>query len=308
MNPSTALELLRPVPVAQTVCAIIVTYYPDAQLLERVEKVLAQVPQVLIVDNGSPTAHFKQLNALAQHSKVHLIPNGRNEGLGAALNTGVRWAASHGFRWVVTLDQDTTIGPAMIDRLTALVHGYREPERLAVVGSNFRDRANGRLVCEPGNAATAGSYIEAMTVVTSGSLVSIDAFQSIGGFRDDFFIDCLDHEYCLRARASGFHVIISANPIMDHEIGHMTEHRFLWKKVRTLNHSPLRQYFTTRNSILLVRGYLGREPRWILGYLWNWFKSSVFMFLFEPQRFSKLSNIIHGFADGILGRTGPLRR
>jgi rhamnosyltransferase len=107
------------------------------------------------------------------------------------------------------LGQDTTIAPDMVVSLTEIVRSDPHAPQLAIVGSNFKDKVTGRLnttVARPGDPGAT----ETVTTITSGSLVSLTVFQLLGGLRDDFFIDCVDHEYCLRARAHGFRVMITS--------------------------------------------------------------------------------------------------
>jgi rhamnosyltransferase len=303
MKTSTSVENPPPPPDALTVCAIIVTYYPDAYLFDRIERVAKQVAQILIVDNGSPSPYKLQIREIADKLQAHLILNSNNRGLACALNAGARWAASHGYRWALTLDQDTTVASDMIATLADVFRSYPSPERLAVIGSNYRHKTKGTLLSETMSIPSDFPGWEMTAVLTSGSLVSLDSFQAVGGFRDDFFIDCVDFEYCLRTRAHGLHVAMSFKPVMEHGIGCLTEHRLLWKKVGTSNHSPVRQYFMTRNTLILAREYLAKEPRWILSYLWAWVKSVLLVCLFEAERVPKIKNILRGCFDGVLGRT-----
>jgi rhamnosyltransferase len=290
----------------QSVCAVMVTHHPDGGLVDRILRIAPQVAQTVIVDNGSSASCMEPIRKLTHTIPVYLILNRSNEGIASALNVGTRWAASEGFRWVLTLDQDTTVLPDMMDVLAEVVRFYPFPERLAVIGSNYRDKVNGTLFCEPTNRTDGFPGREMTSVLTSGSLISIDAFQKIGGFRDDFFIDCVDHEYCLRARARGFHVVLTSAPVMEHGIGHLTEHRLLWRKVHTSNHSPVRVYFTTRNILILAREYLAKEPRWIIESLLGQTKSILLVCLFERDRISKMKYALRGCIDGVLGRTGSL--
>jgi rhamnosyltransferase len=292
--------------MAQTICAVVVTYFPDGDFLQRIEKVALQVAKIVIVDNGSSPPCVEQLTRVAESLSAHLILNPCNQGLASGLNTGVRWAALQGFQWALTLDQDTTVAPDMIETLTTLVDCYSGRGQLAVVGSNYRDKVNGALFHEPVTAVNGFPGKEMTSVLTSGSLISIPAFQAIGGFRDDFFIDCVDHEYCLRARSHGFHVVLASKPIMDHGIGHGAQRRLLWKTVATSNHSPVRQYFLARNSLILAREYWGKESPWIRFYLWAWMKLLVRVVLLEQERLSKIKHVLMGCVDGILGRTGSL--
>jgi rhamnosyltransferase len=308
MEPSTDVRTLPSAPVSQTICAVVVTYFPDSDFFKRLERVVSQVPQTVIVDNGSSASCVEQLNRAADRLSIHLILNPCNEGLASALNTGVRWAASHGFQWALTLDQDTTVAPDMVETLAALVGCYASPEHLAVIGSNYRDKVNGALFRELVPTANGFSGREMTSVLTSGSLTSIPVFQSIGGFRENFFIDCIDHEYCLRARSRGFHVVLTSKPVMEHGIGHLTAHRLLWRKVNTSNHSPLRRYFTFRNMVIVTREYFFKEPGWISYALWGLTKSLILIFLFEKDPLTKLRFIFRGCLDGALGRTGPLKK
>lgn len=295
-----------PQPAAQTICAVVVTYHPDLGIADRIERITEQFGQTVVVDNGSRTSCVEQLREVGERSGVHLILNASNEGIARALNAGVRWAASQGYRWVLTLDQDTSIGPDMVDSLAEVFRSCRFPERVAVIGSNFRHKVNGKVWSNEATGPNHPAGKEMETVITSGSLVSVDVFQSIGGFRDDFFIDCVDHEYCLHARSHGYRILMTTKAVMEHGVGSLTEHRLLWRRVSASNHSPLRRYFMARNTMILAREYIGAEPHWILKYLWASVKSILVVCLFEEERISKVKKTIHGCIDGILGRTSLL--
>lgn len=304
MDSSAAIQTVHQVPFCEMVCAVIVTYFPDSQLMDRLERVTVQVAQTVIVDNGSPALCVERIKEFSKGSAIHLILNEFNEGIASAMNAGVRWAASRGFHWVLTLDQDTLVAGDMVETFETVVRSYPRPEHLAVIGSNYQDKVNGKLFFEPVGKTDSFPSNKITSVLTSGSLVSVDAFNAIGGFRDDFFIDCVDHEFCLHARARGFDVVVTSKPIMQHEIGHLTEHWLCGRKVRASNHSPLREYYRTRNSVVLIREYLTGEPWWMVRYLWAWYKSLAVMFLFEEDRRQKMRNMIRGGIDGLLGRTG----
>jgi rhamnosyltransferase len=301
MKSSTAIETVRQAPSSETICAVVVTYFPDVQIVDRLKRITAQVAQTVVVDNGSSASCLEQITGFSKGSAIHLILNKSNEGLASALNTGVRWAIEHGYPWVLTLDQDTLIEPDMVELFAQAYRWYPCSEKIAVIGSNYRDKTTGKVLW---NAAADGSpAMEIPAVLTSGSVVSTDAFQALGGFRDDFFIDCVDFEYCLRARAEGFHVLMTSRPAMEHGIGHRTQHRLLWRTFGTSNHSPVRQYFVARNTLILVRDYLHKETPWIREHFWAWVRSIVRVLLFEKQRIAKTKYILKGFVDGIYGRT-----
>jgi rhamnosyltransferase len=231
----------------------------------------------------------------------HVILNSRNEGIARALNLGADWAVRHGYSWMLMLDQDTTVSPEMMPSLAQLFLRDPSSNNLAIIGSNYIDKATGLVKTD---FAPAGVFQaqEMVSVLTSGSLLSLSAYQTLGPFRDDFFIDCVDHEYCLRARSRGYRVIMTSHPVMAHGIGNLTVHKFLWKTIGASNHEPSRQYFMSRNTWILAREYLAKEPRWILHYLRAWLKSTVVICLFERQRYKKLKNITRGCIDGLISK------
>jgi rhamnosyltransferase len=292
-------------PARDVVCAIVVTFNPDSDLCSRLERIARQLPRVVIVDNCSTAPCVVQLTKSADQLGIHLILNSSNMGIARALNQGVRWAAEQGFGWVLALDQDTIIAPEMVESLGRVYRASTSPAAIAVIGSNFR---------RPGNATPFHNFTnlngafgrEVKTVITSGSLMSLDVFHAIGGFRDDFFIDSVDLEYCLRARAHGFRVMMSSVPLMDHSIGRVSDHRLPWKNTGTSNHPPWRHYFMARNTMILAREYISKEPSWVLSSLWSRVKSILLVLFFERERLPKIRYFALGLIDGVLGRTNKL--
>ncbi len=290
-------------------CAVIVTYHPDGGLPRRVAGIAQQVGAVVIVDNHSSDEARRMLRDLCAGSpNVDLIANRENRGVAAALNQGIEWARARGYAWALTLDQDTIPMDSLVPTLAAVYEEARATKRIAVIGSNYVDG-------DPGGEGArwrAGdddgrTWIETATVLTSGSALSLSAFEVVGPFREELFIDHVDHEYCLRARASGFSVILARNPVMTLSIGAATNHRLLWKEFRTANHPAQRWYFSSRNLTVLVRQYWRREFRWALAAaVWH-LKTTFVMALFEEERLAKLREAATGLWDGLRRRLGGYR-
>ncbi len=285
-------------PVREAICAVVVTYHPDSNLLSRVERVVEQVAQVLIVDNGSSELCVGRIRELADKLNVHLILNKCNGGVAQALNEGARWADEQGYRWVLTLDQDTVVADDIVETLSAVYEEFADKERLALIGSNYRDPISGGLFL-PLSCDDHCSWQEVKTAITSGSIISLSIYHAIGPFREEFFIDCVDCEYCLRARSLGFNVIMARKPLLQHTIGATTMHKLPWKMTGTTNHSPVRRYYMTRNQLVLAREYLRREPVWTLSTLYRHLKSTISMCLFEKDILRKLKYTAIGVLDGL---------
>lgn len=284
----------------KNVCAVIVTYHPDDDLERRVAAISGQVDRVVIVDNHSSAEKSRVLDRIAERKDVQLIRNAQNLGVATALNEGMIWARQHGYAWAFLFDQDSVLAEGAFDTLVDVLKGYGEAESPAVLGCNYRDVHAGRLRY-PDESAVGISWRERKTVITSGSLVSIGVYDAIGPFRDAFFIDHVDDEYCLRARRRGYKVISTCKPVMLHSVGATTLHRLLWKRTGVTNHPPFRRYYMTRNHIILIKEYCAIEPRWVYDTAYSRMKSLVLLCLFEKQRPAKIRNVLRGFFHGVFG-------
>jgi len=289
-----------PSPSKDNIAAVIVSYNPDSEFAHRLDRIFPQVARVIVVDNSSVS--FREELHRVLLSKVELIANPYNVGLAGALNQGVRRAVELGFAWVLMLDQDSLIDHDMVDCLLEIYHHYPFPQKVGLIGSNARSPISGRLYMECYQRQKI--FMEVKTPMTSGSLLSVNAYEQIGPFRDDFFIEAIDLEYCLRLRKHGYKVLISCKPLMTHAAGKMKERRFLRRVVVVPDHEPWRYHYQLRNLIFVVRSYFWQEPGWVFVALVNFMKALVRILLFEDNRLRKFNAIWRGIRDGIISRNG----
>ncbi|HLF18222.1 MAG TPA: glycosyltransferase family 2 protein [Candidatus Omnitrophota bacterium] len=253
------------------------------------------------MDNASNEQARKNLEHISKELNIHLILNTRNLGVATALNQGARCAIGHGYKWVLTFDQDTTAQENMLSALREIYDSYEQKTKIAVIGSNYIDEKTNTIV-HPISSDRKKTFKEVKTVITSGSLVSLEIYQKIGGFRDEFFIDAVDHEYCLKARHHGYKVLLSSMPLMKHPVGENTVH-IPWLKLHIFNHSALRRYFMARNGMILSLEYLLRDPCWALSRLFRLIASIIVMCFHGGSVPKKLKYALLGIVDGILRNT-----
>lgn len=282
------------------ICAIVVTYNPDNDFYVRVAKIAAQVNKVLIVDNNSESATLQILCNLSCSSSYHLISNNDNLGVATALNIGMCWAKKCNYDWVVTFDQDTLVSDTLIQSLLNVGRQTAENGEIALIGANYLDSGSGKTFLNFSNPSNT-SYVEVKTVITSGCLMPVALFDKLGPFRDEFFIDFVDIEYCLRAHARGCKVYVTSEPLMEHSVGATTMYSLPWKVTGTSNHSPFRRYFMARNFIVIAREYFKTEPLWVTTTFIRRLKSILLMCLFENAITLKLKLTLLGFFDGFTG-------
>jgi rhamnosyltransferase len=294
-------------PAVENICAIIVTYFPDAHFAERLARIRAQVGRTIIVDNTGATGSITA--AVAGDSDI--IRNDSNLGIGEALNQGMACAAVLGYKWAISFDQDSWVDPDLVSTLISIYEQQPAPERVGIIGCNFEEE-NVRVPSVPFTAG--GPMFRDMTaVITSGSLLSLMTHKRVGRFRSDFFIDFVDHEYCLRLLKLGYKVLSSTKPLMLHALGEGTvltsigDDRKL--AIVLTNRSPLRRYYMTRNGLLVARQYFSVAPAWVLRSVSSLLLLATLKIPWEKKaRLKKFRATICGLLDALRAKTGKADR
>ena len=290
-------------PEVSNICAIVVTFFPDGQLSERLERIRPQVSKIIIVDNtgaATPATSFEQPGSKG----LEIIHNDKNLGIAQALNQGIQRAMELGYLWIICFDQDTYVHADLVENLIAIYLQQPRPETIGIIGCNFEDRNIG--ACPNDFSSDEKAFLEVETVITSGSMISAPTFLKAGPFRSDFFIDFVDNEYCLRLRKLGYTVLTSTAPLMSHSLGAATQDFKLGKiTFRRSNRSALRRYYMTRNALLVARYYFSVAPRWILGSLTGVLVFAVLKIPMERQsKWKKFRATLYGIYDALRGKTG----
>ena len=276
--------------VANT-AAVIVSYHPDKEFVERLAKLRRQFAAVYWVDNTPGAAvgskHLSDLD-------VDYISQGVNSGLGTALNTGCAAALRDGFEWVVTFDQDSDIAA---DFLGQQIAAWQESDSSAfIMGCNYSAGDN---VDKP--RFREGDYmVVCKTVITSGCLMCLPVWDDLGRFRDDYFIDGIDHEICLRGRSKGLVVSRHGRVLMKHRIGERSANY----RILPYLHTPVRKYYSMRNGTQNILRYATSEPLWAVRKSATLAWEVVIALLFEPDRRRKMRAMFRGLRDGLTSRMG----
>jgi rhamnosyltransferase len=279
-------------------CAVVTTYNPDEGLSARIDRIIKQVNGVIIIDNHSNDVSKKILIGMASKKGINFIYNKANKGIAYALNQGICWAEEKNYRYVVMLDQDSDIDDDMVNKLYESYENLSGKEKIAIIGSNYVVPITKRALLEL-KFRDKKPAVEVKTVITSGSFMSLSVFQEIGPFREEFFIDLVDIEYCLRAKAKGFKIFLLTKPVMRHSIGNATMHKLPWKSTGTSHHPAIRRYYMARNHIILAKEYLFVNPVWVIQSLYSRTKSTILMCIFENNRLIKMKYTVLGIVDGL---------
>ncbi len=297
------------------VLAVMVTYYPDDGLQERVAALLDQVDELLIVDNTPESTEPLRKLAGADEvmGKLTIRTMGSNAGVAAALNIGVTEATRRKFGLLLTLDQDSNLPPFAVERMRAILASAPD---VAVACPLFFERFSGRRSyipvkkgwLRPQRIKPNSGHYDVYSAITSGSLYKTLIFDLVGGFANEYFVDSVDTEFSLRIIRKKFRIVVASDVDMSHSFGNRAFVNRLGVSIATANYPPIRHYYQARNRVFLYKKYGLRFPLYVLYDLSVGARNLMRMLLAERGKKEKLAMMARGFADGLRGRGGPYAR
>ena len=214
---------------------------------------------------------------------------------------------------ILLLDQDSALPDGMVKKLLdAECQLLAAGKKVAAVGPLFVEEKTGEIsrtvrhrwfgikreVVDRNGAAP----VETDYLIASGSLIRASVLREIGGMMDALFIDWVDIEWGLRARACGFGSYLVPGALLRHSVGDLSVK--IWGKSLPF-HNDLRNCYIVRNSVYLLRvktmGWqwriltVPRIPHYIYLYFWH-----------SQHRMKSLRLLMHAFWDGLRGKLGRL--
>ncbi|HKU17795.1 MAG TPA: hypothetical protein VJP80_00830 [Candidatus Saccharimonadales bacterium] len=298
--------------------AVVVSYRPDLLILSALLEALApQVAVIQLVDNTQvEDTRVADLVQQLDLPALRLQRLGNNYGIARAINLGAQAAWTDGASHILLSDQDSLPSPDMVRNLLRIEAELRaRGELVGAVGPTYTDTHTG--ITFPFQVDVPGKFfyghvrpsaevpvVEALSLITSGTLISSAAWTAIGPMREDFFIDHVDIEWSHRARATGLKLFGTYNATMGHRMGddQLRVWYFGWRRENA--YSPLRVYYRTRNFIALCRlSFMPARWKWRNG----WYCAGVVysQVFYGRQRGAALRMALRGLWDGLRDRLGP---
>jgi GT2 family glycosyltransferase len=237
--------------------SVVIPNYRRPDLLRRclhsvlaAQSASAHAVELIVVDDGSRDASCALVRE--QFPAVRLIALEVNRGYPGAVNAGI--AASRG-EWVLTLNNDTTVDPALFDRLLETV-GPRPDVGLAAAQQRFsaapgiiysagtvldtRGQASDRLMGAP-IAAGESEPVEVFGACGAAALYRRSLLTELGGFDQRFAFGLEDVDVAWRAQMGGWRCLYVPDAIVYHDLGGTIRHG-----------SDLRLFQAGRNRWLLI--------------------------------------------------------
>lgn len=229
---------------------IVVVFYPDHAKLLELCNVVGRDANVVIVDNTPNAVHPSDLRVACWISMEG------NKGIAAAQNAGIRAAITRGAQTVAFFDQDSMpeaqLLPTLIAALGSPPQGIVAPICVdARTGDEYPPfRFNSWGWAKPIFVARNAENVAADLIISSGSVAASNVFDKAGLMDEDFFIDYVDLEWCIRCRNAGIPITVVSSVSMHHSIGNDV---VKYGSVTTYVHSPVRAYYRLRNAFMLLR-------------------------------------------------------
>ena len=236
------------------------------QCLASVQGLAYPNAQVLVVDNASTDGSAAMVRA--EFPLAEVLSLAENLGATGASNVGFERALALKADYVLRMDSDTVVDPAMLNHLvrfaefepqagvlTAKIYFYDRPQVVWSTGARRNRWTLGAIdtgLLAADDEATAPRRVD--YAWSTGMLVRAALLRRAGGFDPAFKVYYEEIDFCLRAQAAGYTIW-------------MVPQAKLWHKIESAKEGPLIAYNWNRSKMILFNKY-GRGWRrlFLIGY------------------------------------------
>lgn len=273
---------------------VVVLYKPENEVITNLLSYSSLLNKLYVIDN-SETTNTHLVGELQKIINSEYIELRENKGIAYAFNLAAEKSITQGVQWLLTMDQDSKFEDSYFERF---IEDFRTIDKTNVgIFAPFNGIYRYEHELKKG-------IIETNRVISSGNLINLDAYSTVGGFDEKLFIDFVDHDYCFKLRKSGYKILVDYNISLNHKLGNLKIISFLGKKRLVMDHNPLRKYYITRNRLEIIRRYFLFYKQDVIKMVFMFFYELFFMLFFEDKKLLKLKMIYLGIIDNIGGRFG----
>ena len=107
------------------IAGIVTLYNPSDKDIKNISTYIDDIDKLYIIDN---TEGNDNKSRIPKNKKIEYTFKNENIGVAAALNIGAKKAIKDGFKYLLTLDQDTTFKPKVMDMLKDAINKFNMDE------------------------------------------------------------------------------------------------------------------------------------------------------------------------------------
>ena len=231
------------------IAGVVILYHPDIkQLSENINTYVLGLKQLYIYDNSEIQTPGIEAALHNLHPCIKYQFFNNNEGIAKRLNQAVEAAMQTQYDYLLTMDQDSSFKPGDFEKYKSLIQ-KEEYTKVAQFGIN----------CQPQITMSSEQPQEALTLITSGSILNLSLIKKVGEFNEDLFIDFVDAEFSYRVVQHGLINLMFSKILLNHALGKLVPGRSLmtFKKSLRIIHAPIRAFYITRNGLFLLFKHKG---------------------------------------------------
>jgi rhamnosyltransferase len=279
-----------------SIIAVVVAYNDYESLTKTIESIYEQVASVIVIDNSD-----REMLCEIYPKPIVYLKNETNIGLAKALNQGIQKALGLKCDWVLLLDQDSLARVNMIEKMLASLESYPY-EKIAQIApliynhsskNYFPSYSYHGLRIQKIFKPSQDSWIDFH--ITSGTLISKEAFEKVGLMDEDFFIDYIDYDYCFRIKEKGYKTLLCSDTLLEHTLG--TQNRKIG--INFIEHAPWRIYYQNRNRIIVMRRYGSMVRAFVMAESLRILLKFAKILLLETDKNKKIKYFVKGLYHGI---------
>ena len=262
--------MTSPPPNTPNVAIVILNWNGWKDTVECLASLMNSVYQdfgIILVDNGSDGDSLSQINSWIEAyaslngikpslhreksetlqngdprpvSKIHLITLQENLGFAKGANVGIRYATANGFKYVMLLNNDTTLHPQCLGLLwdtcqknpqfkilTPLICYHAEPDKVWMFGGSLTYTGRRKYHYGDQPKSQIKESIKTVTFVSGCALwTSATTFQEIGLLTEAFFFGEEDYDFSLRLKQAGYRIGAVRDALVYHKIGRANKQIF----------------------------------------------------------------------------------
>lgn len=269
--------------------SIVVAFEPGEGFSSLVRNLAKQVDCVIVYKNSRVS------NETFPENVIH-IGQESNIGLGCALNRGIDFGLKQGAKWFLFFDQDSEPKENFVEEAFSTINeiALKTGNQEFIFGARFSEFG----VTESFEGLSGFDVVA--SVFTSGTIIPASVMEKIGLMNEGFFIDQIDHEFCLRAQRFGVPVYRGKKVLFKHRVGNPVQRKFLFWTLHPTWQNPQRWFFGARNLVWTLKLNGPRPVKFFIFEVYSQFSRLAKVWFFEEDKWPKTLAFLNGIFTGLM--------